>query len=193
MAKNFWLSNVNADSPAPTGPNTAAGLNGVGMLKVGDVKVVLAPPLVDPTPGLVGVRTPPDDPVLAFALLIPNFPARSAQSMPRRVSSFSVISATRTSISTCRGIRSSCLIVASMSDHCRGVVVTMIAFVVSSAMKRTWPSTSGASAVPAASGGPGATEGGGGVGGAGWPGTRPAWLDGVVVGVVVVCTVSRAP
>ena len=94
--------------------------------------------------------------------------------MPRRVSSLSVISATSTSISTCRGIRSSCLIVASMSDHCRGVVVTMIAFVVSSAMKRTWPSASGASAVPAASGSPGATEGAGGVGGAGWPGTRPA-------------------
>ena len=80
--------------------------------------------------------------------------ARSGSSPPsapsrRRaaVSSVSAISATSTSISTWRGMRSSCLIVASMSVHCRGVVVTMIALVVSSAMKRTWPSASGASAV----------------------------------------------
>jgi hypothetical protein len=74
---------------------------------------------------------------LAVALASVNFPDRSAQSMPRRVSSLSVISATSTSMSTCRGIRSSCLIVASMSANCRGVVVTMTAFVTSSAMKRT--------------------------------------------------------
>ena len=85
--------------------------------------------------------------------------------MPSRRSSVSAISATSTSISTWRGMRSSSLIVASISIHCRGVVVTMMALVVSSAMKRTWPSASGASASP--SGPPGATEGGGGSGGAG--------------------------
>ena len=93
---------------------------------------------------------------------LPDF---SAQSTPRRRSLVSAISATSTSISTCRGMRSSCLIVASMSIHCRGVVVTMMALVVSSAMNRTWPSAKGASAVP--SGPPGPTEGGGGSGGGG--------------------------
>ena len=80
--------------------------------------------------------------------------------------------------------------VTSMSAHCRGVVVTMMAFVVSSAMKRIWPSTSGASAVPV-SDGPGATEGGGGVAGGVRPVGRAAWLPPVCVGVGLVCTVSR--
>jgi hypothetical protein len=71
------------------------------------------------------------------------------------------------------------------------VVVTMMAFVTSSPMKRTWPSTSEASAGP--SGAPGATVGGGGSGGTGSPARRPDWLNGVEIDDVVVCTVSRPP
>jgi hypothetical protein len=67
-------------------------------------------------------------------------PDRTAQSIPSRSSSVSVTSATSTSISTWRGIRSSCLMVFSISIQLRGKVVTITALVISSAMKRTWPS-----------------------------------------------------
>ncbi len=60
--------------------------------------------------------------------------------MPSRTSSVSVISATSTSISTWRGMRSSCLIVFSISVQLLGNVVTITELVTSSAMKRTWPS-----------------------------------------------------
>ena len=116
---------------------------------------------------------------------------RSAQSTPKRKSSLSVISATSTSISTWRGMRSSCLIVVSISAQLRGKVVTMIALVVSSAMKRTCPSTSPSLPTkPTPPIGPPGPVVGGGVGGMG--GCPPG--RGVVDGVDgVVGTVSRAP
>src|SRR2546425_5818570 len=88
--------------------------------------------------------------------------------MPRRRSSVSVISATRTSINTWRGWRSSCLMVASISGQFRGKVVTMTELVVSSGMKRIWPSMSPSSPMGATGppgGAPGAADGGGGGGG----------------------------
>ena len=106
------------------------------------------------------------------------------------MSSFSVISATSTSISTWRGILSSERIVGSTSAHRRGVVVTITAFVVSSAMKRNWPSTNPTSVTPGVpSGAPGAAVGGGGGGWYGEPGGRPV---GGAVGCAV-GTVSLAP
>src|SRR2546428_11031656 len=92
--------------------------------------------------------------------------------MPSLVSSVSVTSATSTSIRTWRGIRSSCLIVFSISVQLRGKVVTITALVTSSAMKRTWPSarTSDApwaAAVGLPGGGGGVYGGGGGARGAG--------------------------
>ena len=124
-----------------------------------------------------------------------NLPDRNAQSNPRLTLSFSVISATSTSISTWRGMRSSCLIVLSISGQFRGNVVTMMALVVSSAMKRTCPSTRPASpmrpvpVVGAPPTGPPAKVDGGGAGAAGDPGGR-----GVLGGVgVVVGVVSRPP
>ena len=107
--------------------------------------------------------------------------------MPSCVSSFSVISATRTSISTWRGILSSERTVGSMSAHWRGVVVTITEFVVSSAMKRNWPSASPTSVTPRAA--PGAAVGAGGGGGSGCPAVRPVRGGvGCAVG-----TVSLAP
>ena len=74
-----------------------------------------------------------------------------------------------------------------MSVHCRGVVVTMTEFVVSSAMNRNWPSARPTSVMP--SGAPGAVVGAGDGGGGGWPAGR-----GVSGGVgCPVGTVSLAP
>jgi hypothetical protein len=86
-------------------------------------------------PSGVGVVGSPGGPVFVLTILI--LPVRTAQSMPSRMSSVKVISATSTSISTWRGMRSSCLIVFSISVQLRGNVVTMTALVTSSAMKRT--------------------------------------------------------
>ena len=94
-AKNRPVSNVKAVRPAESGPNAPAGG------RIGD-GVVSRPPAV------VGVAP------------TANLPARTAQSMPKLRSSVSVISATSTSISTWRGILSSCLIVLSISCQSRG-------------------------------------------------------------------------
>src|SRR5207244_6273366 len=81
IAKNLPVWNVKAVRPAETGPNAPAGG------KIDDGDATLPPPAVGAAPK-------------------PNLPERTAQSMPRLRSSFSVISAASTSISTCLGIRS---------------------------------------------------------------------------------------
>ena len=111
-AKNSPLSNASPVSPAAG--NASATFGGINV----DGEVIV---------GVSGL-------IACCAARIGFF---SAQSMPNRKSSVSVISATRTSISTWRGIRSSCRMVVSISAQLRGNVVTITAFVVSSAMKRT--------------------------------------------------------
>src|SRR6266545_2492473 len=152
IAMNWSVANVNAVSPAPKGPRTAAG------------PATPAGSVTGPAGG-ADVGRPPAGPVLKLPTL--KRPERTAQSMPSRVSSVSVTSATSTSIRTWRGMRSSCLIVISVQLF--GKVVTITALVTSSAMKRTWPSarTSDAPWV-AAAGLPGGNGGGGG--GTGAPG-----------------------
>ena len=93
--KNRPVSNVKAVSPAARGPNAPAG----GRIDDGAVSV---------------------PPGWSVALPMLNRPWRTAQSMPKLRSSVSVISATSTSISTWRGILSSCLIVLSISCQSRG-------------------------------------------------------------------------
>src|SRR5437867_8080302 len=174
IAMNWSVENVNAVSPCPRGPTTEAG-----------------PPSWDGSdrvpPAEPGVVGRPGGPVLVLAKL--KRPVRTAQSTPSRVSSVSVISATSTSISTWRGMRSSCLIVFSISVQLRGKVVTITALVTSSAMKRTCPSdrTSGAPGMAAA---PGGTNAGGGAGGGAAPG-RPGTGDPVAEGAAA--APSRAP
>src|SRR5258705_12912841 len=74
-----------------------------------------APVEMMPGPGGVGVWP------LVFCVLVKvNLPLRTAHSMPSLVSSFSVTSAARTSMSTWRAGPSSFLIVSSMSFHKRG-------------------------------------------------------------------------
>src|SRR5262245_52566700 len=91
--------------------------------------------------GLVGNTEPPGA-VLKLAVKRPFW---IAHCRPRRVLSSSVTSAASTSMSTWRGIRSSFLMIASISDQARGYVVTMIEFVVSSGMNRVSPRTPSAS------------------------------------------------
>src|SRR5881628_854189 len=162
IAMNWSVENVNAVSPCPRGPTTEAG-----------------PPSWDGSdrvpPAEPGVVGRPGGPVLVLAKL--KRPVRTAQSTPSRVSSVSVISATSTSISTWRGIRSSCLMVFSISVQLRGKVVTITALVISSEMKSTWPSASN-SPVPVPPSGGGGVVGGGaggrpGVEGAAPPGPPP--------------------
>src|SRR5881409_1151408 len=174
IAMNWSVENVNAERPWPIGPTSRAG-----------------PPTpigsdMNPLSG-GGVVGSAGGPVLVLTKL--KRPARTAQSMPSRVSSVSVISATSTSISTWRGMRSSCLIVFSISVQLRGKVVTITALVTSSAMKRTCPSdrTSGAPGMAAA---PGGTNAGGGAGGGAAPG-RPGTGDPVDEGAAA--APSRAP
>src|SRR2546427_3619961 len=170
IAMNWSVANVNAVSPAPKGPRTAAG----PATPVGSV--------TGPAGG-ADVGRPPAGPVLKLPTLMrrppTSTPERTAQSTPSRVSSVSVTSATSTSIRTWRGIRSSCLIVFSISVQLRGKVVTITALVTSSAIKRTWPSarTSDApwaAAVGLPGGGGGVYGGGGGAGGAGRRGVGAA-------------------
>src|SRR5215510_1379638 len=160
IAMNSFVENVNAESPWPIGPMARAG-------PPTPIGKVMRPP------SGVGVVGSAGGPVLVLTML--KRPARTAQSMPSRVSSVNVISATITSISTWRGIRSSCLIVFSISVQLRGKVVTITALVTSSAMNRTCPSarTSGA---PAPSGA--APAGGTYTGGGGGAPVRPGVVDG---------------
>src|SRR5215831_17232312 len=126
-------------------------------------------------PSGVGVVGSAGGPVLVLTML--KRPARTAQSMPSRVSSVNVISATITSISTWRGILSSCLIVFSISVQLRGKVVTITAFVTSSAMKRTCPSARTSGEITPGGAEPGGAKTGG-AGGGGAP-VRPGVVDDV--------------
>src|SRR5437660_3789694 len=178
IAMKWSVANVKAVSPWPKGPRSAAG----PLTPAGND---IVPPSDD---GVVGS---PGGPVLVLTKL--KRPCRTAQSMPSRVSSVSVISATSTSISTWRGMRSSCLIVFSISVQLLGKVVTITALVTSSAMKRTWPSarTSGAFG-PSGAAAPGGAKSGGGAGGGGAP-VRPGVVDDGAVDEVVAEPLSRAP
>ena len=169
IAKNLSVAKVNPVSPPAGRP-----------------AMVVRAPIVSKPVGVVIVGLVFVDVVMDCCATL-NLPARSAQSMPSCMSLFSVISATRTSISTWRGILSSERTVGSMSAHWRGVVVTITEFVVSSAMKRNWPSASPTSVTPRVA--PGAAVGAGGGGGSGCPAARPVRGGvGCAVG-----TVSLAP
>src|SRR5207245_7594127 len=175
IAMKWSVANVKAVSPWPKGPRTAAG----PATPAGNVIV---------PPSEVGVVGSPGGPRLLLAKL--KRPWRTAQSMPSRVSSVSVISATSTSISTWRDIRSSCLTVFSISVQLRGKVVTITALVTSSAMKRTWPSARTSDAPWAVGAGPPGGGGGGG-GGTGTPGR--AGGGGAPDGPVCPAPASRDP
>src|SRR4026207_1894332 len=91
--------------------------------------------------GLAGSRPEGDE-------VMTKFPERIAHSTPSFMSSSSRTSAASTSIRTWRGILSSRLMVSSISFQRRGYVVTMTAFVTSSATKRMSTDRGGRAAPP---------------------------------------------